>query len=71
MTTNRIYEIKKYTIERALDKIKQVDFSNGYNASFEIGRIFGELEVNLSKELNREKTKSSVMDKKREYDSQE
>lgn len=61
MTQQRIDEIKKYTIGRALRKLQDVDFTNGTNACFMVGMIFGELDNNLSRELAREKTRNFVM----------
>jgi len=64
MTQQRIDEIKKYTIGRALRKLQDVDFSNGNTACFMVGMIFGELDNNLSRELAREKTRNLVMEKR-------
>ncbi len=54
MTRQRIDEIRRRTVLKAIEKIKKVDMSNPLNATLEIGIIMGELDNNLERELYHE-----------------
>lgn len=54
MTEERMKEIKKYTVGKAFAQLENVDFSDPTKAAFRVGKIMGELDNNLSKELHRE-----------------
>lgn len=54
MTRQRIDEIRRRTVIKAIEKIKKVDMANPLNATLEIGIIMGELDNNLERELYHE-----------------
>ena len=54
MTRQRIDEIRRRTVIKAIEKIKKVDMANPLNATLEIGIIMGELDNNLERELYNE-----------------
>ena len=54
MTKQRIDEIRRRTVLKAIEKIKKVDMSNPVSATLEIGIIMGELDNNLERELYHE-----------------
>lgn len=54
MTKQRINEIRRRTIGKAIEKVHELDFGDRQNAVLQLGIIFGELDSNLEHELYKE-----------------
>ena len=70
MTKQRINEIKRRTVGKAIFEIKKIDFEDSTSACFKVGMLPGELSNNLEHELYKEMVFRNRENKKIFNDSQ-